>query len=140
MERNMEFVLKILRGVSASQGDWSAGYTYVVSQEHEDLIHRKQPNSVLLPADLCPDLDALLYHFSIMEQADLIETSNGGYVGYPVCRLTWNGHDFLCDIEQEGVVERIEAEHGNRWLNWSLDVLRTASVEVAKQLAVKPLL
>ena len=84
--------------------------------------------------------EILYYHISIMEQADLIDTTRGGYGGYPVCRLTWNGNDFLNDIEQEGVIEEIEAAHGRRWLEWSLDVMKAVSVEVAKQLALKPLL
>ena len=92
MERNMELVLGILRGVNTSKGDLGAGFTYVVAPEHERII--KQPNVVLLPADVCPDAETLYYHFAIMEQADLIETTRGGYVGYPVCRLTWNGNDF----------------------------------------------
>ena len=82
MERNMKLVLGILRGVNTSKGDLGAGFTYVVAPEHERII--KQPNVVLLPADVCPDAETLYYHFAIMEQADLIETTRGGYVGYPV--------------------------------------------------------
>ena len=33
MERNMELVLGILRGVNTSKGDWGAGFTYVVAPE-----------------------------------------------------------------------------------------------------------
>ena len=139
MERNMELVLRILRGVNTSKGDSGAGFTYVIVPGHEHII--KQPNVVLLPADVCPDASTLYYHFAIMEQADLIETTRGGYVGYYlVCRLTWNGNDFLHNIEQEGVIEHIEAKHGSRWRDWSLDVMKTVSVEVAKQLALKPFL
>ena len=140
MERNMQLVLEILRGVHASKGDWGAGYTYVVSHEHVHIIQAKQPNSVVLPTDLCPDLDTLLYHLHIMRQADLIETTKGGYGGYPVCRLTWNGNDFLSNIEQEGVIEHIEAAHGSRWLDWPLDVMKAVSIEVAKSLALKAFL
>ena len=75
MERNMELVLRILRGVNTSKGDLGAGFTYVVAPEHERII--KQPNVVLLPADVCPDAETLYYHFAIMEQADLIETTRG---------------------------------------------------------------
>ena len=138
MERNMELVLRILRGVNTSKGDLGAGFTYVITPQHERII--KQPNVVLLSADVCPDAETLFYHFAIMEQADLIETTRGGYVGYPGCRLTWNGNDFLHNIEQEGVIEHIEAKHGSRWRDWSLDVMKTVSVEVAKQLALKPFL
>ena len=139
MERNMELVLKILRGVRASKGDGS-GYTYVVSHEHGQIIHANQPDSVLLPVDLCPDCDTLYYHIALMGQADLIETTKGGYGGYPVCRLTWNGHDFLQNADQDGVIEHIEAKYGGRWRDWSLDVMKTVFVEVAKQMALKPLL
>ena len=31
MERNMELVLRILRGVNTSKGDLGAGFTYVVA-------------------------------------------------------------------------------------------------------------
>ena len=136
MERNMELVLRILRGVNTSKGDLGAGFTYVVAPEHERII--KQPNVVLLPADVCPDAETLYYHIAIMEQADLIETTRGGYVGYPVCRLTWNGNDFLHNIEQEGVMDHVEARQGSRWQGWSLDVMRTVFTEVAKELALKP--
>ena len=140
MERNMELVLRIMRDVRASRGDRHGGYTFVVTTQHQDSIHKKQPNSVLLPAELCPDYDTFEYHLDIMEEAGLIETTNGGYGGFPVCRLTWYGHDFLSGIEQERVMDHIRATHGNRWLSWPLDVLKTVSVEVAKQLVLKPLL
>ena len=70
MERNMELVLRILRGVNTSKGDLGAGFTYVVAPEHERII--KQPNVVLLPADVCPDAETLYYHFAIMD----LETSH----------------------------------------------------------------
>ena len=57
----------------------------------------------------------------------------------PMCRLTWDGHDFLSDIEQPGVMERIKAVHGNRWLSWSLDVVKAVTAELAKQAALKSL-
>ena len=138
MERNMELVLRILRGVNTSKGDLGAGFTYVVAPEYEHII--KQPNSVMLTADVCPDAETLYYHIAIMEQADLIMTTRGGYGGYPACRLTWNGNDFLHNIDQEGVMDHVEAKLGSRWLGLSLDVMTTVIKEVAKQLALKAVL
>ena len=134
----MELVLRILRGVNTSKGDLGAGFTYVVAPEHEHII--KQPNSVLLPADVCPDAETLYYHIAIMEQAGLIGTTRGGYGGYPACRLTWNGNDFLHNIDQEGVMDHVEAKLGSRWLGLSLDVMTTVFKEAAKQLALKAFL
>ena len=138
MERNMELVLRILRGVNTSKGNLGAGFTYAVAPEHEHII--KQPNIVLLTADVCPDAETLYYHIDIMEQAGLIEITRGGYNGYPACRLTWNGNDFLQKIDQEGVMDHVEAKLGSRWMALSLDVMTTAFTEAAKQLALKAVL
>ena len=43
MERNMELVLRILRGVNTSKGDLGAGFTYVVAPEHERIINPNPP-------------------------------------------------------------------------------------------------
>ena len=40
-------------------------------------------------------------------------------------------------IEQEGVIERIEAKHGSRWRVWSLDVLKTVSCRGRKTVGTK---
>ena len=138
MERNMELVLRILRGVNTSKGNLVAGFTYAVAPGHEHII--KQPNIVLLTADVRPDAETLYYHIDIMEQAGLIETTRGGYNGYPACRLTWNGNDFLQKIDQKGVMDHVEAKLGSRWMRLSLDVMATVFAGAAKQLALKAVL
>ena len=137
MQRDMDVVIAILQQLSQVPSNLST-YTYIWPHEHKSHAE-KQPGSILLPVESCPDRTTLFYHIDIMEQADLINRKPGGYGGYPVCRLTWHGNDVLNTIQQDGVLETVEATHGKKWKTWSLNIINTTFTQIAQKLILQAL-
>lgn len=141
MERNMHLVIFILKELNKSPGS-HGGYSYIFTQQrvHDHEREVQSQHSVLLPLALCSDENTFRYHAQIMDQSGLIEYVIGEYGDCPAWRLTWHGQDFLASVEQEGVLEKVEATHGPGWKSLPFDVLKALIVEVGKQLVLKPYL
>ena len=87
------------------------------------------------------DMPQIAYHCNLLYQAGLINDYDANYGGDHICSfgvgsLTWNGHDFLDKIREDGFWDKIKAGIAKNALPMTLGVIQ-ASVNAAVSMAMK---
>ena len=118
MKRNMDLVRSILLAIEASEDD-PRGWVELASFEG------------------LSDTE-VSYHVKLMDQAGLIEAddlSTGGEDGFrwQAKGLTWDGHEFLDAARKNSVWERAKRQTLDKTGGLSLELLKTALINIGKQ-------
>ena len=117
MQRDMELIRAILMSVEDESGDRLQNYEKGTIAYHVQL---------LIDAGLCEGW---------------VRTQNTGsgmtWDAYAIHRLTWQGHDFLDSVKDDGVWKKAKAKVLKPGAAWTFEILKAVlKAEIAKRLAL----
>lgn len=113
MKRDMDLVRSILIELSEASGELDA--KAFVDDEH--------------------DFQNVAYHFDIMNQAGLIESSvhkafGGEYVSASAEQLTWMGNDFLASISKNDIWKQVKLEIAKKSVDAPFSVVAALATKI----------
>jgi hypothetical protein len=86
------------------------------------------------------DPEQVSYHMQLLDEAGLIEAKCGRAHGAPLhcraMRLTWRGHEFLDQVRQDSVWNKVKGTAREQGLDLTLDVI----VSIAKTIIIGSML
>ncbi|WP_439259495.1 DUF2513 domain-containing protein [Lonepinella sp. BR2930] len=81
------------------------------------------------------DAENVAYHFKIMNDAGLIDGENSSVIGafnYTAYGLTWQGHEFLDQIRNDSIWNKIKSTLRSKSIDLSFDVIKTVATVIIK--------
>ncbi len=79
------------------------------------------------------DRATVAYHFKLLHQAGLIEGMDNSSIGqfdFYVTGLTWQGHEFLDNIRNDTLWQKVKATVQSKSLDLSFDVIKTVATNL----------
>ena len=138
MKRDMELIHQLLIAISGHP----RSVVSVTTKDRRIAVNRAlgledddDRKGHLLDVPLECTTEELDYHLSLMEEAELLAPCQGPPFGIgPLYTLSWYGHEYLAEIQQDGVLPEMKSRFGDAVWNLSLTVLRTKVSEIATEL------
>ena len=81
--------------------------------------------------------EVVAYHYKLMADAELInidDISDMGGEDYAALSLTWQGHEFLDNIRNDTVWNKVKATIKSKGVDLSFELIKTVAVATVKSL------
>lgn len=81
------------------------------------------------------DSTTVAYHYKLLKNAGLIDAHDISSIeeeNFAAVSLTWQGHEFLDKIRNEGVWNKVKATVQSKSLDLSFDVIKTVAASIIK--------
>lgn len=124
MKRDLELVRDILIVIEEQEYDCTANdISRSLSDKGNDTLHRSS---------------SLKHHLEIMTQADLIDCEirqffGGNWTTNGPVKITWNGHEYLNSVRDNGIWEKVKKKIGSDKLqSVPLKVIQSVAITIIK--------